>query len=131
MGVRNSNEYHSTPDEKANLDSSMNDSFGQGMTYSYGQNGQHQQLLANEKLNFKILHQKVQELGGVPMVIKSTEMSNTIPDQKVTATFLTYLAARLLDLSIEMRAARTIQFAWKKYINAKKEAALKVKYSNL
>ena len=65
------------------------------------------------------------------MVIKSTEMSNTIPDQKVTATFLTYLAARLLDLSIEMQAARTIQFAWKKYINNKREAALKVKYSNL
>ena len=64
------------------------------------------------------------------MVIKSTEMSNTIPDQKVTATFLTYLAARLLDLSVEMQAARTIQFAWKKYINLKKEAALKVKYSS-
>merc|ERR1712020_327629 len=114
--------------KKQNLDSSMNDSFGQGMTYSYGQNGQHAELLANEKLNFKILHQKVQELGGVPMVIKSTEMSNTIPDQKVTATFLTYLAARLLDLSVEMQAARTIQFAWKKYINNKREAALKVKY---
>jgi len=30
----------------------------------------------------------VTELGGVPMIIRSTEMSNTIPDQKVTATFL-------------------------------------------
>ena len=48
--------------KKQNLDSSFNDSFGQGMTYSYGQNGQHQQLLANEKLNFKILHQKVSRL---------------------------------------------------------------------
>ena len=71
----------------------------------------------------------MQELGGVPMVIKSTEMSNTIPDQKVTATFLTYLAARLLDLSEEMEAARTIQFAWRKFINAKKQAALKVKFT--
>lgn len=48
--------------KKQNLDSSMNDSFGQGMTYSYGQNGQHAQLLANEKLNFKILHQKVKKV---------------------------------------------------------------------
>ena len=40
----------------------MNDSFGQGMTYSYGQNGQHAELLANEKLNFKILHQKVKKV---------------------------------------------------------------------
>ncbi len=62
------------------------------------------------------------------MIIRSNEMSNTIPDQKVTATFLTYLAARLLDLSVEMQAARTIQFAWKKFINAKRERELKVKY---
>jgi hypothetical protein len=63
------------------------------------------------------------------MVIKSTEMSNTIPDQKVTATFLTYLAARLLDLSVEMQAARTIQFAWKKYANSQREKRLKVKFA--
>ena len=44
--------------KKQNLDSSFNDSFGQGMTYTYGQDGQHAQLLANEKLNYKILHQK-------------------------------------------------------------------------
>ena len=55
-------------------------------------------------------------------------MSNTIPDQKVTATFLTYLAARLLDLSEEMSASRTIQLAWRKYAAKKREKELKVKY---
>ena len=49
------------------------------------------------------------ELGGVPILIKAGDMSNTIPDEKVTATFVGYLAARLLDLSREIKAARTIQ----------------------
>ena len=64
------------------------------------------------------------------MLIKDSEMSNTIPDQKVTATFLTYLCARLLDLSAEITAARTIQLAWKKHAAIKKEKELKVKYSD-
>ena len=68
------------------------------------------------------------ELGGVPLLIRSSDMSNTIPDQKVTATFLTYLAAQLLDMSKEMRAARTIQLTWRKYAAKKREKELKVKY---
>ena len=60
------------------------------------------------------------------MLIKSSDMSNTIPDQKVTVTFLTYLAARLLDLSSEMTAARTIQLVWRRYIARKKERESKV-----
>ena len=43
------------------------------------------------------------ELGGVPILIKPGDMSNTIPDEKVTATFVGYLAARLLDLSREIK----------------------------
>ena len=38
-------------------------------------------------------------LGGVPVLITPGDMSNTIPDEKVTATFIGYLAVRLLDLS--------------------------------
>ena len=33
------------------------------------------------------------------MLITPGDMSNTIPDEKVTATFIGYLAVRLLDLS--------------------------------
>ena len=32
-------------------------------------------------------------------MITPGDMSNTIPDEKVTATFIGYLAVRLLDLS--------------------------------
>ena len=63
------------------------------------------------------------------MLIRSTDMSNTIPDQKVTVTFLSYFAARLLDLSAEMTAARTIQLFWRRYAAVKREKELKVKYS--
>jgi len=93
------------------------------------QNERYQQLLKNEKQNFKLLQLKTNELSGVPMLIKDSEMSNTIPDQKVTSTFLTYLCARLLDLSEEMTAARTIQLAWKKFAADKREKQLQVKYS--
>ena len=55
------------------------------------------------------LNIQVTELGGVPILIKAGDMSNTIPDEKVTATFVGYLAARLLDLSREIKAARIIQ----------------------
>ena len=82
------------------------------------------------------------------MLITPGDMSNTIPDEKVTATFIGYLAVRLLDLSRlehfpctwgmsfkysfyrrEIKAARTIQLAWRKYYALRKEERLKVKYS--
>ena len=40
------------------------------------------------------------ELGGVPMIIRSTEMSNTIPDQKVTATFLVRMTRRSVFIGL-------------------------------
>lgn len=49
-------------------------------------------------------------------------------DQKVTTTFMTYMAARLLDLSTEMQAARVIQIAWKRFLAARREEELKVRY---
>ena len=45
--------------------------------------GERDKLLANERENFRVLYDKVSELGGVPGVVKSAEMSNTIPDEKV------------------------------------------------
>ena len=42
-----------------------------------------QRLLGNEKLNFKVLSDAVQKLGGVPPLMTSSDMSNTLPDEKV------------------------------------------------
>merc|ERR1712227_1022595 len=83
-------------------------------------------LVENERSNFKLLLSKVSELGGVPILIKPGDMSNTIPDEKVTATFIGYLAARLLDLSVEIKAARTIQLAWRRYATVLREKRLQV-----
>ena len=45
--------------QPSNLDCSLDDSFG-AMTYSYGRNSKlYEQMLNNEKKNFKIFHEKV------------------------------------------------------------------------
>jgi len=83
-------------------------------------------LVDNERSNFKLLLQRVSLLGGVPVLITPGDMSNTIPDEKVTATFIGYLSVRLLDLSREIKAARVIQLAWRKFYAIRKEEQLKV-----
>jgi len=90
----------------------------------------YESLVENERANFRLLLQRVSMLGGVPVLITPGDMSNTIPDEKVTATFIGYLAVRLLDLSREIKAARVIQLAWRKYYAIKKEEQLKVKFAS-
>ncbi|KAM5302162.1 abnormal spindle-like microcephaly-associated protein [Glossophaga mutica] len=75
----------------------------------------HRELLENEKKNFQLAGSAVRDLGGVPAMLRHADMSNTIPDEKVVITFLSFLCARLLDLRREARAARVIQTAWRKY----------------
>uniref|UniRef100_A0AAQ5YI81 Calponin-homology (CH) domain-containing protein n=1 Tax=Amphiprion ocellaris TaxID=80972 RepID=A0AAQ5YI81_AMPOC len=73
------------------------------------------ELLDNEKNNFKLVNSAVAFLGGVPAMINPADMSNTIPNEKVVMSYLSFLCARLLDLRNETRAARVIQGAWRKY----------------
>uniref|UniRef100_A0A7N6C0B7 Calponin-homology (CH) domain-containing protein n=1 Tax=Anabas testudineus TaxID=64144 RepID=A0A7N6C0B7_ANATE len=73
------------------------------------------QLLENEKSNFRLVNNAVAFLGGVPAMINPADMSNTIPNEKVVMSYLSFLCARLLDLRNETRAARVIQGAWRKY----------------
>ncbi|KAK2835151.1 hypothetical protein Q5P01_015635 [Channa striata] len=73
------------------------------------------QLLENEKHNFRLVNAAVAFLGGVPAMINPADMSNTIPNEKVVMSYLSFLCARLLDLRNETRAARVIQGAWRKY----------------
>ena len=48
-------------------------------------------------------------------MLRSADMSNTIPDEKVVVTYVSYLCARLLDIRHESRAARVIQLAWRRH----------------
>ncbi|XP_053324917.1 abnormal spindle-like microcephaly-associated protein isoform X2 [Spea bombifrons] len=75
----------------------------------------YKELLENERTNYSLIHSAVSKLGGIPAMIHHSDMSNTIPDEKVVIAFLSFLCARLLDLRKETRAARVIQTAWRKY----------------
>ncbi|NXD14361.1 ASPM protein, partial [Nothocercus nigrocapillus] len=83
----------------------------------------YKELLENEKKNFQLINAAVSDLGGIPAMIHHSDMSNTIPDEKVVITYLSFLCSRLLDLREETRAARLIQSAWRKY-RLKKELKL-------
>ncbi|NWV13184.1 ASPM protein, partial [Ptilonorhynchus violaceus] len=75
----------------------------------------YKELLDNEKKNFQLINAAVSDLGGIPAMIHHADMSNTIPDEKVVITYLSFLCSRLLDLRQETRAARLIQAAWRNY----------------
>lgn len=75
----------------------------------------YKELLENEKKNFHLVRSAARDLGGIPAMIHHADMSNTIPDEKVVITYLSFLCARLLDLRKEIRAARLIQITWRKY----------------
>ncbi|XP_023586136.1 abnormal spindle-like microcephaly-associated protein [Trichechus manatus latirostris] len=75
----------------------------------------YKELLENEKKNFQLISSAVRDLGGIPAMIHHSDMSNTIPDEKVVITYLSFLCARLLDLRKETRAARLIQTTWRRY----------------
>ncbi|KAJ7339429.1 hypothetical protein OS493_005827 [Desmophyllum pertusum] len=74
-----------------------------------------EELKNNERENFRTMAEKVKELGGVPLMTKASDMSYTIPDEKVVITYVAYLCARLLDLREETKAARCIQMAWRRH----------------
>uniref|UniRef100_A0A8C8RGA5 Abnormal spindle microtubule assembly n=1 Tax=Pelusios castaneus TaxID=367368 RepID=A0A8C8RGA5_9SAUR len=75
----------------------------------------YKELLDNEKKNFQLINAAVSDLGGIPAMIHHSDMSNTIPDEKVVITYVSFLCSRLLDLRKEIRAARLIQSTWRKY----------------
>ncbi|XP_047489293.1 LOW QUALITY PROTEIN: abnormal spindle-like microcephaly-associated protein homolog [Penaeus chinensis] len=114
------------PSQGINLDISVDDSFTD-MTYTdTTDKEEYNRRLANERENFAVFVDKVSQLDGIPMLIRASDMMNTIPDEKVTATFLAYLCARLLDLSAEIKAARILQMAWRKRLAEKRLEQLKV-----
>ncbi|KAL9988376.1 hypothetical protein ACROYT_G002814 [Oculina patagonica] len=80
-----------------------------------GKNAILEEMKNNERENFRTMAEKVQELGGVPLMTKASDMSYTIPDEKVVITYVAYLCARLLDLREETKAARCIQMAWRRH----------------
>lgn len=71
---------------------------------------------------------QVLELGGVPVLVLPGELVNTIPDRRVVTCFLGHLCRRLLTLSEEIKAARTLQMAWRNRALRIRNQRFKVKY---
>merc|ERR1719334_2807507 len=61
--------------DEENLDDSLDFNYGSQKVDANAYN----EFLENEKSNFRLLINKVTELGGVPILIKAGDMSNTIP----------------------------------------------------
>nr|XP_009668128.1 PREDICTED: abnormal spindle-like microcephaly-associated protein [Struthio camelus australis] len=115
MGL-NSSSSSSESDTSLNV---MEGMFDQTVTTSV----LYKELLDNERKNFQLIDAAASELGGIPAMVHHSDMSNTIPDEKVVITYLSFLCSRLLDLRQETRAARLIQSAWRKH-RLKKELKL-------
>ncbi|XP_077188841.1 abnormal spindle-like microcephaly-associated protein [Paroedura picta] len=107
--------FSSESDDSLSL---LNGTFGQAVTTST----LYKELLDNEKKNFQLINAAISDLGGVPAMVHHVDMSNTIPDEKVVITYVSFLCSRLLDLCNEIRAARLIQSAWRKHRLKKKLA---------
>ncbi|XP_010012030.1 PREDICTED: abnormal spindle-like microcephaly-associated protein, partial [Nestor notabilis] len=113
---------NSSPSSSSESDTSLNvieGMFDQTVTASV----LYKELLDNERKNFQLINAAVSDLGGIPAMIHHSDMSNTIPDEKVVITYLSFLCSRLLDLRQETRAVRLIQSAWRNY-RLKKELKL-------
>ncbi|XP_009584154.1 PREDICTED: abnormal spindle-like microcephaly-associated protein [Fulmarus glacialis] len=108
VGLNSSSSSSSESDTSLNV---MEGMFDQTVTASV----LYKELLDNERKNFQLVNAAVSDLGGIPAMIHHSDMSNTIPDEKVVITYVSFLCSRLLDLRQETRAARLIQSSWRNY----------------
>ncbi|NXV95028.1 ASPM protein, partial [Calonectris borealis] len=108
VGLNSSSSSSSESDTSLNV---MEGMFDQTVTASV----LYKELLDNERKNFQLINTAVSDLGGIPAMIHHSDMSNTIPDEKVVITYVSFLCSRLLDLRQETRAARLIQSSWRNY----------------
>ena len=83
-------------------------------------------LLDNERSNVRHVTSALHDLGGVPFMLRATDLVATIPDEKVVITCLTHLCARLLDLRQEVHAARVIQATWRAFLLRRRVRSVKV-----
>ncbi|GIX68686.1 abnormal spindle-like microcephaly-associated protein homolog [Caerostris extrusa] len=80
-------------------------------------------FVKNEKDNLDLVFQK--EIGQILLCPFPTHIQNNrIPDEKVVITLVSYVNIRLMELSVEIRAARTILLAYRKWCLKKRQKEL-------
>ena len=80
-----------------------------------GHNKHHEELLENEKYNFRLISKTLHDLGGIPPLLQWRDMSNTLPNEKVVIAYVSYLCHQMFVLRKEIRAVLCIQRAWWRY----------------
>jgi abnormal spindle-like microcephaly-associated protein len=70
--------------------------------------------LAGERANFSTANEAARSLGCVPVMMPEFD-SAYVPEEKMVITFTTYLCARLLDSSNEIRATLKVQKVWRQH----------------
>ncbi|GMH42258.1 hypothetical protein BSKO_10177 [Bryopsis sp. KO-2023] len=67
--------------------------------------------------NFRAVLSAMQTLGGVPETVSPTDYQHNGPHEEGMVIFVSFLCARLIDVSKEERAAIMIQRSWRNYVN--------------
>ena len=70
--------------------------------------------ISQVKTNFAVMHECVNQLGGLPKMLSYSDFDSHGPDENSVISFLAFLAFRLMQLSKEERSAILIQRRWKK-----------------
>ena len=85
--------------------------------------------VAGVAANFALLNRKLDALGGVPPLVRPADgilrgAKDNELDEKVVIAFVSFLCARLLATSTEVRAARCIQLHWRMRIDKMRVSSL-------
>ena len=76
------------------------------------------------KDNFRLFCAAIEDIGGVPPVLKASDINGNIPEESTVMLMVGYLCMRLIDLGKDTRAAMTLQRTWRHVLHLKRLAAL-------
>ena len=79
----------------------------------------------NEMRNYKLVNSRVSSLGCVPMMLTPCN-SVRLPEEKSMITFVTFLCARVLESSKEIRATLAIQKIWRRHYAHQVRASINI-----
>ncbi|KAL5489025.1 hypothetical protein EMCRGX_G018068 [Ephydatia muelleri] len=116
------------PEDPALMVNECNGAWSATFSPTTGHNKRHEELLENEKYNFRLLAKTLHDLGGIPPLLQWRDMSNTLPNEKVVIAYVSYLCHQMFVLRKEIRAVLCIQRAWWRY---KQRCALGLQQINI
>ncbi|DAZ93395.1 TPA: hypothetical protein N0F65_009714 [Lagenidium giganteum] len=71
------------------------------------------QALENERSHFRLVNERVKQLGEIPVLVPEHYHSQNPPEEKMVVTFVCYLQSRLMESSKEIHAACRLKRWWR------------------